>query len=117
MVNVIVKKYEHFNHALNKYIGSKRQYDYEMKSRGFVSQEEGNRLAEQCPLNRRKPYVISKKALDIIKAAKSSADRKGRVRLGDRTIEAMKEIGAVKKWDLDRLPKNYLKGGFENASD
>lgn len=53
MLNIIVKNYEHFNKALpnwdspqGKYIGSKAQYDKEMKKGGF-EQYDGKGRYEQ----------------------------------------------------------------------
>jgi len=106
-----VKKYEHYNRALGKYITSKRHYDNEMARQGMIPYEEGKKIAEQVQKDKIKPYTISKKAQEIINTAKNSADRRGKVKLGDRTIDAMKEIGV--SFNLDHCPKHYKdKGGF-----
>ena len=94
MANIIVKKYDHYNRAMGKHITSKRHYQEEMRKGGYVTQEEGNRLAKGC--NRRKAYELSKQAKEVIKSAKDSS-RNGKVKLGDRQIDAMIKMGAIQK--------------------
>ncbi len=62
----------------------------------------------------RKSYKISDKALNIIKAAKDMSDRKGKVRLSDKLIDGMKDVG-VKFEVPDWCPKHYKQGDFDNA--
>lgn len=94
MVNIIVKKYEHYNHAMGKHISTASQYKEEMKRGGYVPYEEAKEIAAKA--NQRKEYKPSAKALEIIRTVKNSADKKGKVKLSGRTIKAMKEIGAIK---------------------
>jgi len=116
MANVITRedhKYKHYNRALGMHIESKAHYDYVMKRRGFVSQEKGDELARRERERRENPpkAVLSEKARNIIQAAKLRADKKGNVKLGDRTIDAMKELGVA--INHPRMPKDlYSKGGF-----
>ena len=118
MVGIIVKKYEHFNRSLGnwdspkgKYIGSKAQYEKELAKQGFVSFEE----AEKMKTNPHKEYKgISVKAMEVCKAAKDMADRKGNLRIGTRLQKAMESVGV--SFDMDKLPKHYQdidKGGIE----
>ncbi len=117
---IIVKNYEHLNKAFGnwdtphgKHVKSKDHYDRLMKEGGYTPYDESNNQT-----NKRfegKKYVTSQKAWDIIKSAKASKDSKGRVKLSDRTIDAMREIGAIDKKipDYMKLPAAYQpKGGF-----
>jgi hypothetical protein len=110
-VQIIIKKYEHYNRSLGKYITSKAQYDNEMARQGMVSYDEGKILAEKARKEKIKPYTISQKAQEIINTAKRSADRRGKVKLSDKTIDAMKDLGV--SFNLDHCPEHYKdKGGF-----
>lgn len=112
-MQIIVKNYAHYNRAMGKFIKSKDHYDYEMKANNYVDFDVAKAQAEKYNKANRKDYVLSNKAKAIIEAAKNSADSKGNVSLGDRTIKAMKEIGAIKSKKSDIVPKSYnAKGGF-----
>ena len=102
---IIVKKYEHFNRALGINIRNKRHYDYEMKKRGFVSFEEGQRLADKH--NAEKKWKPSQECIGVIKALKNSADKNGNVVLArsPKIVAAMKEKGMT--FDMSKLPKHY----------
>lgn len=113
-IGIIVKKYEHFSRPMGIHIRSKRHYDYEMKKRGFVSLEEGNRLATKH--NEEKKWKPSKECIGVIQAIKGAADKKGNVILGrhPKIVEAMKKKGM--SFDTSKLPKNLPSiGGIENA--
>ena len=115
-VGIIVKKYDHFNTALPNwdtpkgvYVRSKDHYDRLVKQAGMVPCQEG----EVTP--NRKDYSLSREAKSIIDAAKNSKDKLGNVQLSDRTIDAMKKIGAIGKKipSYMKLPKKYESiGGF-----
>lgn len=111
--NIIVRDYSHYNRTLGKYIHSKRQYENEMAKQGYVSMEEGERIAEKARENMRKPYILSKKAKEVIYCAKNSADRNGKVSISDKLVEGMKEVGVnlVNR----NVPKCYTEGGFDNT--
>lgn len=92
MPEIIVKNYSHINSALpnwdtprGKLIKSKDHYDRCVKEAGMTSYE--NIKSPQ-----RKEYQISDKAREIIRTAKNSVDKKGNVRLSDRTIDAMRSL-------------------------
>ena len=112
-MEIIVKRYEHYNRALGKYIHSKKQYKEEMKRGGFVSFEKGKEIAEKARTKMRKSYgKLSDKSMDIIRSAKQMKDHKGRIRPGGRMIDAMKEVG-VNFYD-NNIPKAYREwGGFD----
>ena len=104
-MEIIVKNYDHYNRALGKYIGSKAQYEKEMKAQGMVSFEQGQRMAEEYKSKSRKEYKgLSKDAESIIRHATSVADNKGNVKCGDRMIDAMKKVG-VNFDALKHIPK------------
>lgn len=101
MVGIIIKKYDHVSKAFGNWdtpqgrvVKNKDHYDRLMKENNMITFEESQQREKNQKL---KPYVVSKKALDIIHSAKNSKDSKGRVKLSDRTIDAMKEIGAIGK--------------------
>lgn len=119
MVQIIVKNYEHYNKSFGNWdtphgvhVKNKDHYDRLMKEGNYVTHEEGQ---EQNKGMGEKPYTLSKKGWEIIKAAKNSKDKKGNVKLSDRTIDAMKSIGVgmQKVPSYMQLPSAYSgKGGF-----
>lgn len=116
-MQIIVKKWEHINSAFPNwdtpkgvYVKSKDHYDRLMKENNMVSAE------KQVMRDEKREYKLSDKAKGIIQACKASADKKGRIKsLGDKTIKAMKEIGAIGKKEIPsymQLPQDYQQGGF-----
>jgi hypothetical protein len=117
MVGIIVKNYAHFNTALPNwntpkgvYVKSKDHYDRLCKESGMVSYDKAKQQASKPT---RKEYVLSGSAKEIIEAAKRSKDKKGNVKLSDRTIDAMVKLGAINK----KIPSHVnipskTKGGF-----
>lgn len=101
-MEIIVKKWEHHNRALGKYISSKKQYYEELKKGGFVSYEEGQRLAESK--ERIKKWTPSKDLIDKINYLKLKADSKGNIR----HPEDLRNFYTGMKTELpDWLPKHY----------
>ena len=98
MANIIVKNYEHFNRSLpnwdtpkGKYIKSKSHYESEMKKAGMVRSDSFGQVSQP----KLKDYNLSDKARAILGSVR--ADKNGKVQLSGRQIQAMKEIGAIKK--------------------
>jgi hypothetical protein len=94
-------------------IEGKAHYEYELKRRGLIPQERADELARIAreKQNNVPKAEFSEKALGIIQAAKLRADKKGNVKLGDRTIDAMKELGV--HFDHPHMPKRFgTKGEF-----
>ena len=116
--NIIVKNYQHHNRALGKYISSKAQYENEMAKQGYIPFEQAEVLAERARTGQRKEYKgLSKQAMEVCKAAKDQADKKGNLKASSRLIDGMKKTGVC--FDLDKLPSHYrdeVVGGF-NAPD
>lgn len=111
-MEVIVKKYEHFNRSLDVHVKNKDHYDRLMKEGGYVSYEKAQQMSSG---KKDKPYALSKNGWDIIKAAKSTKDKNGNVKLSDKTIDAMIKIGAMPKKTTDKINISSLstnKGGF-----
>lgn len=114
MPNIIIKNYEHINKSFGnwdtpngKHVRNKDHYDRLMKEGGFISYEQSLEINKNSKL---KDYTLSKKGWDIIKSAKNSKDKKGKVNLSDRTIDAMIEMGAIKKQKVPsymQLPSAY----------
>ena len=111
-MEIIVKKYAHYNRALNKFISSKRDYNNEMARQGMVPFEEGKAIAEKAKAESMKKYELCQKSKDIISTVHAIKDSKGNVKLSDRTIDAMKEV--VVSFNDSKCPSHYKKsGGFE----
>jgi hypothetical protein len=116
MVGIIVKKYEHFNRSMGKYITSRSHYEKEMAEGGYVPFEVAEKMAESYKARHEGGYNgISNKAMEVCKAAKSMADKKGNLRIGTRLQKAMENVGV--SFDMSKLPKHYQedlsKGGIE----
>lgn len=118
MVQIIVKNYEHFNRSLPNwntpkgvYVKSKDHYDRLCKESGMVSVDKFGETGSKA----RKEYKLSDKSKAIIAAASQIKDKNGKIKLGDKAIKAMIEIGAIKPkadWS-SHLPSSYKKeGGF-----
>jgi hypothetical protein len=78
-------------------IYSKAHYKHEMKKRNLIPYEECERLAEEYDKTHQpKPYdEPSPKALDIIRSVSMTKDKYGNIKLGQRAIHALREIGAL----------------------
>lgn len=113
MVGIVVKRYEHFNRAMGKYITSRQHYEREMAKGGYIPFAEAEKIASKARAERDKPYKLSEKARAVIESAKQSSDRKGQVKLSGNLIRGMKEVGV--NWDSQWLPKHYQGGGFEDG--
>ena len=115
MTQIIIKNWEHFNRSLpnwdspkGKYIRSKAQYQNELAKSGMKQMESFGQVGTP----KKKDYILSPKAREIINTASNSKDRKGKVRLSDRTIKAMQEIGAIGKKTPSYMGNPQGKGGF-----
>ena len=91
-MNIIIKKYEHFNRSLGKQIRSKAHYEKEMRKQGMVSWEEGQRIAQKAREKASKPYSLSNKADEVIRAAKDMTHN-GKINVEGRLIKAMEDVG------------------------
>ena len=113
-MEIIIKRYEHFNRSFKnwdtskgKYISSKKQYEEEMKRGGFVDYEKGSRIAEQNNIKNFDYKGLSPEAENVIKAARLISDNKGNIKPSDRLIDGMKQVGV--KFNIpDWCPKHYL---------
>ena len=100
MANIIIRNYEGYNSAMGKHITSKRHYEQEMRKGGYVSFEEGQKIAAKANRESHKDYKISDKARAVIASAKNSTDKNGNLKPSDRLIDGMKEVGV----NFDRVP-------------
>lgn len=107
-MQIIVKNWSHYNSALGTYVKNKDHYDSLMKKGGYVSYEEQN---DRCKDNGNKPFVLSKEAGDVIKAAKLKRDGKGRVKLDGKLGDKLVSMGVLNKKipDYMKLPATYNK--------
>ena len=111
MMEFIIKKYEHYNRSLGKHIRSKAHYENELAKGGFVPYEKGCQIAETAKRRNYKPYnSISKEAETLMREAKMSSDKKGKLKCSDRMIDGMRKLGVR----FDKVPDDIkLKGGFD----
>ena len=117
-MQIIVKNYEHHNRAFKnwdspkgKYIKTKDDYDRAMKEQGMVSYEKMQQMASEKKL---KEYKLSEQSKEIIKTAKNCKDKRGNVKLSDKTVDAMVKIGAIGKKipEYMGVPSSSSEGGF-----
>lgn len=93
-MQIIVKNWNHYNSALGVHVKSKDHYDSLMKKGNYISQEEQN---DRCKNNGNKPFVLSKDAEDVIRAAKIKRNSKGEVKLDGKLGEKLIKMGAINK--------------------
>lgn len=95
---------------MGKRIKSKKHYEEEMKRGNYISQDKARAIADEKRKKGHKAYAPSEKARHIINSC--NPDRKGRVKLSDRQIDALKSMGVSfdgKKKD-QMLKEQNLKG-------
>lgn len=86
-----------YNDALHCHIYSKEHYKHEMKRRRMLPSDLCQDLADEWDYqNKDKEYdELSPKARSIIESIRLTADKHGNIKLGDRAINALVEIGAI----------------------
>ena len=109
-MEIIIRRYEHYNSALGKYINSKKEYDYEMKSRGFVPYEKGCQMAESK--EKESKWIPSKDLRDKINYIKNKCDDKGNIRHPAELVSLYKQSGI--SFNPKFVPKEK-EGGFDAA--
>ena len=121
-MEIIVRKYEHFNRSFKhwdtpkgKYIRTKRQYNEAMAREGMVPYEEAKERVEKFDdkLNKSTYGPLSRKADSLIRSVHGG--KKGKIALSDRQIDAMKEVGV--NFNALHCPKHYQKEGGFDATD
>lgn len=110
MVGIIVKKYDGFNWGLGQHITSKRHLHQVMAEKGVVPYDKGAEIAKKAQQKKIKPYVQSKKAVDLINLAMSKK-RAGRKRLDGVAIDEMRKMGVMSA-GVDTSKFDVSKGGF-----
>lgn len=114
-MQIIIKKYDHYNRTLGMQITSKEHYDRVCKEGNWVSDEQAKEIADKARKEKIRDYKISDESKAIIEHAKNVKDSKGNVKLSDRAIEKLIEKKAINKKipDYMKLPSHYTKnGGF-----
>ena len=116
-MNIIIKKYEHWNTAFGnwdgpkgKYVRSKAHYEQLLREQGLVPVDKLPNPPEKKPFDK----TLSPKVERLIKSVALTADKKGRIKAGDRLINGMRECGV--NFDLSHCPKHYREGGFDGES-
>lgn len=106
-------RFRGYNEALGCFVESKAHYKRLLKQRGLVPFQEAERLAEEFDHKncRKQELELSPKAQDIIRSLKLTADKNGNIKLGDRAIQALMEIGAI-RGNSPYEPEYSLSGGF-----
>ena len=117
-MEIIVKKYQHFNRSFKKwdspkgrYISSRSEYEKAMKEEGMIPYEQAKEIAE-CQQHKREEYPnkLSPKAMSLLTSVNVKKD--GKIKLSDRQVDRLQEIGVKVKLP-DWLPKHYKEaGGF-----
>ena len=107
-MEIIVKRWEHYNRELGKYISTKKQYFDELKKRGLVTFEEGCQLAEAK--QKESKWIPSKDCTNMMREVLDKKDKNIVLGQHPRLVEGMKKLGV--KFELpDWLPKHYSEGG------
>jgi hypothetical protein len=111
MPNIIVKKYEHYNRAMGKWIGSRKQYEQEMVKGGYVPFDKAEQMVEQAKERNTKKYDgLSEDKMRFLYQVKNLADKDGNIPTTERFVEGLKKHKVISR-DLSNLPKHY-QGGF-----
>lgn len=101
------KHYEHYNRALGKQIRSKRQYDEELKKGGFISKDKADEITKKKA--EKAPYKASPEVRRILDSC-SKPDKNGNVKMSDRGIDALKNMGM--SFDKDKIKKHIDESRF-----
>lgn len=106
--------FRHFNHSMGLYIYSKEHYKHEMKKRNMIPYDMAERMAETWDKEhpRKQTDKVSPKAMDIIRSLKLTCDKNGNISMGNRTVKALKEIGAIRGMSEHAPSELRQKGGF-----
>lgn len=92
-MEIIVKSFTpHYNRALGKVITSERQYKDEMKRGGYISYDECKDRVNNN-LKKQREWNVPNDVKAWCKEVWEQGDSKGRVKLSDRQIDALKTKG------------------------
>ena len=121
-IGIVVKNWEHFNKSLpnwhskdGRYIGSRRQYENEVRQAGLIPFEQAEEMRIRNEETAKKNRKYSRDTIEFLGTVSNKADKKGKVNLSDRQVDYMISKGAIKDRDVfaDKLPKHYQdKGGW-----
>lgn len=99
-------QYKHFNRSLGMVIKSKEHFREALERGGYVSQEDGERLAEKQRNSSKKEYRVSEKTRRAIGALKATADKTGKLSSREGTLRAMEDCGVDIK-QLTKVPEKF----------
>ncbi len=109
----MTRKFEqHYNRSLGKKITSRRQYNEEMKKQNMVPYEQGKAMAKVAVEKAHKDYKIDRETKRFLIEVKSTASPDGKIKLGSRALNFMKEKGV----SFIRPDERPLEGGWEDAT-
>jgi hypothetical protein len=117
-------EYRHFNRSLGVFVEGKEHFRQLLSTGKYIPYDLAEQYAEDYDKkNPRAPIELSAKARDIINSIKLTADRHGNIKLGNRAIRALQEIGAIPSQPIqEQLERIYREdtlrqGGFGKATD
>ncbi len=99
MPNIITRedhKYKHFNQSMGIKIESRKHYESEMKSRGYIPKEQADAIARNVREKEHRKPQLTREANQLIKSITgggSSWKSGAKVQLSGRQIEGMKKMG------------------------
>lgn len=106
-------QYRHYNRSLGCFVENKEHFIKLMEKGNMVPFEVAEQLAEDHDKkNPRKEYVLTSSAREIINSIKLTADRKGNIKLGNRAIRALREVGLfptdAQMENVDKITKEMM---------
>ena len=118
---IIIKNYEHYNKAFRnwdcskgRYIGSRADYERAMREEGMITEREAERQG-MSDEGKRKEYKVSADTLALIESVKQTADKRGRIKPGERAVEALK---SKFNYNASVCPEHYKpEGGFSEDKE
>lgn len=90
-MEIVVKKWEHFNRELGIYISNKRQYFNELARRGLVPYEEGCKLAESK--RKESTWIPSHDLKNMVRELYDKKKEKIVLSQHPRLVDGMKKLG------------------------
>ena len=105
-------EFVHYNESMGCQIYGKEHYKQEMKRRRMVPSDVAEMLSDNWNKeHQRKEYgELSEEAREIVQAIKYTADKDGNIRLGDRAINRMVELGLINLGSNEALDKALNEG-------
>jgi hypothetical protein len=115
-MEILIKKYEHFNRSFRnwdspkgRYISSRSDYEKAMREEGMIPYEQAKEIAQKEQAKREEyPNKLSPKAMSLLTSVNVKKD--GKIKLSDRQVKGLEAVGVKVKLP-DWLPKHYQEKG------